>query len=56
MINRARRQLRSWMFIYAGLAAAIALTGEPSDARALASEAVPQPVIPGAAPIARRDI
>lgn len=56
MINRARGQLRSWMFIYAGLVAAIALAGNPGDARALASEAVPQTVINSNAPVARRDI
>lgn len=56
MINRARQELRSWMFIYAGFVAAIALAGNPTDARAIASEAVPQPVINSVAPVARRDI
>ncbi len=56
MINRARQQLRSWMIIYAGLVAAIALAGDPSSERVAETDVLPQPVIPGAAPVARRDI
>jgi hypothetical protein len=44
------------MFIYAGLVAAAALAGDPSEARPMTAEAMPQPIIPSAAPIARRDI
>mgnify|MGYP001818035880 FL=1 len=56
MINQARRQLRSWMFMYAALVASIALAGNPVDARGSAAEATPQSVITLAAPLQRRDI
>ena len=56
MMKRARRQLRSWMFIYAGFVAAIALAGNPADARTATSEAAPQPVLAGNTPLLRRDI
>jgi hypothetical protein len=51
---RAKKQFRSWMIIYAGLLAAVILSGQPasveSDTRLEGRE------LPADAPLLRRDI
>ena len=56
MLVKAKKQLRSWMFIYVGLAAAILLSGTPANENAESRlEATQLPVIADA-PLLRRDI
>ena len=56
MLARAQRQLRSWMFIYIGLAAAIVLSIQSPDLKAEQRlEGNDLPAV-GNAPLVRRDI
>lgn len=56
MIRQARNRLRSWMFIYAGLVAAIALSGNPADTVSGAAELMPSTAIDTSLPLLRQDI
>ena len=55
MARTIKNSLKSWMFIYAGLVAAIVLAGPPADV-AQQDTALPVPAIVGAAPLLRKDI
>ena len=56
MFKKARNWLRSWMFIYAGLVAAIALAGHPADTGSTAAELIPSAAIDTTLPLLRQDI
>ena len=55
MTRSIRNSLKSWMFIYVGLVAAIVLAGPPADAMKQ-DTALPMPAIVGNAPLLRKDI
>lgn len=56
MLTLARKQFRSWMFIYAGLVAAVLLSGQPAGVDAGAElEGRMLPAVVNA-PLLRRDI
>lgn len=56
MIKRARQSLKSWMFVYAGMVAAIAVSGQPTDVRSSTADLLPSPAIEATAPLMRNDI
>ena len=56
MITRGSGRIRSWMFIYAGLIAAIALAGEPRDVETIGVDPISRPAIMPATPVLRQDI
>ncbi|MDJ0750760.1 MAG: hypothetical protein QNJ11_14840 [Woeseiaceae bacterium] len=55
MTRVIRNSLKSWMFVYIGLVAAIVLAGQPDEVEQQ-DTAVPLPAIVGSAPLLRRDI
>ncbi len=56
MIAKGRKPFRSWMFIYAGLVAAIILSGQPGSANSdMQSQGRELPGVANA-PLLRRDI
>ena len=56
MIKRARQSLRSWMFIYAGLLAAIVLAGQPANGTDIKVDVIPAPTFDAVMPLNRQDI
>lgn len=56
MFSPGRFQLRSWMFIYLGLIAAIVLAGPPSGPGADAPDFTRSPIVIVDSPLLRRDI
>ena len=56
MFARAKKQFRSWMFIYAGLLAAVILSGQPASVKS--ETRLDGSVFPAVvdAPLLRRDI
>jgi hypothetical protein len=56
VLTPGRFQLRSWVFIYFGLIAAILLAGQPSGPEAEEARAIPQPAVIVDSPLLRRDI
>ena len=55
MTRAIKNSLKSWMFIYIGLVAAIVLAGQPAEVEQQ-DAALPLPAIVGSAPLLRRDI
>lgn len=56
MLAKARKQLRSWMFVYIALVAAIMLSGQPATVEAeTRAEGSDLPAI-SSSPLLRRDI
>ena len=56
MFLPGRFQLRSWMFIYVGLIAAILLAGQPVDNGAPSADVTRGPAVIVESPLLRRDI
>ena len=56
VFSSGRFQVRSWMFIYLGLLAAILLAGRPEDAGASDLERVATPTLRVESPLLRHDI
>ncbi|MDJ0749105.1 MAG: hypothetical protein QNJ11_06455 [Woeseiaceae bacterium] len=55
MTRGKRIPLKTWMFVYVGLAAAIVVAGPPTEV-AERDSVLPLPVVVGSAPLFRKDI
>ena len=56
MVAPGRFQIRSWVFLYLGLIAAMLLAGQPPDPKSSNAGAVPAPAVIVDSPLLRRDI